>query len=142
MLLPIDLLDDAQYVEVRKLQVLLRPETLLLPFLCGVRSGEARGLHFLREDVLDREDLIEKLELLLGDLLVYIVDSKAVKVSDMLESVHNERFEGLAGQHFVVRDDEILQGANAFNLREKYEGIQVVVLEDNLLQLCEFLQFL
>jgi hypothetical protein len=56
LLLPIDLLDDAQYVEVRKLQVLLRPETLLLPFLCGVRSGEARGLHFLREDVLDRVD--------------------------------------------------------------------------------------
>jgi hypothetical protein len=48
----------------------------------------------------------------------------------MLESVHNERFEGLAGQHFVVRYDEILQGANAFNLREKDEGIQVVVLEE------------
>ena len=92
MLLPIDLLDDIQHVEVRKLQVLLRPETLLLPFLCGVRSGEARGLHFLREDVLDREDLVEELELLLGDLFVYIVDSKAVKVSDMLESVHNKRF--------------------------------------------------
>ena len=108
MLLSIDLLDDAQHVEVRKLQVLLRSETLLLPFLRGVRSGEARGLHFFREDVLDREDLVEKLELLLGDLLVYIVDSKAVKVCDMLESVHYERLEGLAGQHFVVHDDEIL----------------------------------
>jgi hypothetical protein len=108
LLLPIDLLDDAQHVEVRELQVLLRPETLLLPFLRGVRSGEARRLHFLREDVLDREDLVEKLELLLGDLFVYIVDSKAVKVSDMLESVHNERLEGLASEHFVVSNDEIL----------------------------------
>ena len=60
----------------------------------------------------------------------------------MLKSVHNERFEGLAGEHFVVHYDEILKGANAFNLREKDEGIQVVVLEDNLLQLREFLQFL
>ena len=60
----------------------------------------------------------------------------------MLESVHNERFQGLAGEHFVVHYDEILQGANAFNLREKDEGIEVVMLEDNLLQLCEFLKFL
>jgi hypothetical protein len=36
----------------------------------------------------------------------------------MLESVHNERFEGLAGEHFVVHYDEILKGANAFYLRE------------------------
>ena len=93
MLLPIDLLDDAQHVEVRELKVLLRQETLLLPFLRGVRSGEARWLHFLREDVLDREDLVEKLKLLLGDLLVYIVDREAVKVCDMLETVHNERLE-------------------------------------------------
>ena len=108
MLLPIDLFDDTQHVEVRELQVLLRSETLLLPFLRGVRSREARGLYFLREDVLDREDLVEKLELLLGDLLVYIVDCEAVEVCDMLETVHYERLEGLAGQHFVVHDDEIL----------------------------------
>ena len=60
----------------------------------------------------------------------------------MLETIHNERLEGLAGKNFVVHDNEILQRANAFNLREKDEGIQVVVLEDNLLQLREFLQFL
>jgi hypothetical protein len=108
LLLPIDLFDDTQHVEVRELQVLLRSETLLLPFLRGVRSGKARRLHFLREDVLDREDLVEKLKLLLGDLFVYIVDRKAVKVCDMLETVHNERLEGLAGQDFVVHDDEIL----------------------------------
>jgi hypothetical protein len=60
----------------------------------------------------------------------------------MLESVHNERFKGLAGEHFVVHYYEILKGAYTFNLREKDEGIQVVVLEDNLLQLGEFLKFL
>ena len=47
--------------------------------------------------------------MLLSYLLVYIVDREAVKVSDMLESVHNERFEGLAGENFVINDDEILQ---------------------------------
>jgi hypothetical protein len=43
------------------------------------------------ENILDREDFIEKLELLLGDFLVEIVNRLPVKLRDVLESVYYER---------------------------------------------------
>lgn len=59
---------------------------MLLPLLgsvCGIRRGRRRDL--LCEDVLDGEDLVEELELLLGDLLIHVVDGLPVELYSISE---------------------------------------------------------
>ncbi len=82
------------------------------------------------------------MELLLGYLLVYIIDGLPVEISDVLETIDNEGFEGFTVENLVVYYYEVLQGPNALNLRKQDERVQVVMLEDNLLELGELLQLL
>lgn len=67
------------------------------------------GNHLLCEYVLYREDLIKELELLLGDFLVQIVDSVAIEIVDVLETVHNETLQGLRLQDLILSNDKLLQ---------------------------------
>ena len=101
---PRALLDNPEHIHVSKLQVLFRPESLLLSLLSRV-STKKSWCWLLSEYVLDREDLVEELELLLRDLFVRVIDGLPVEVSDVLETVDNEGFQRFAVEDFVVNDD-------------------------------------
>jgi hypothetical protein len=84
------LVKHADHIDVRKLQVLLRSEALLLSLLGRVHVRGRGWSHLLGEDVLDRQDLVEQLKLLLRDLLVQVVYLQTIEFSDVLEPIYDE----------------------------------------------------
>lgn len=132
-------LDKLLAHDMTDLSVLLLESAHLLTLL-RVRSLHAWRL--AREQVLDRQYLVEQLELLLRHLLVTIYDRQSVELSNVLEAIHDEAFERTSIQHFIVVDKQLLERLNALDLAEQNERIQVVVRQNKLLQLGELSQLI
>ena len=77
----------------------------LLPFQRIVRL---HAWWLLCENILDREDFIEQLELGLSHFLVLLVHKVPIKLIDMLEPVNYERFESLCVQYLIVVDEQLV----------------------------------
>jgi hypothetical protein len=57
----------------------------------------------------------------------------------VLKSVSNETRQCDALHDLVVEHMHTIDGCQAFNLRQEYVRVQVIVGKDELLELCEFL---
>ncbi len=108
---------------LRKVCVFLGSLTVLL------LSGGVRECWLLSEHVGYGEDFVKELELLLGDLAVAVCDRLSIEFLQALEAVDDEASEGARKEDLVIVDRKGAKSTQAFQLREKDERCEVVVLE-------------
>lgn len=109
-------------------------------FLPSRRICALHAWWFLRKYVLYRKNFIKQLKLLLRYLPIIIVYHHTVELSNVLEPICNEALECHCLQDFVIIDVKLIKRLYAFDFAQKYEGVEVVVGEDELLELCELAQ--
>ena len=88
------------------------------------------------EDVLNRQNPIEQLELLFGNLTLLRIQLGSIKLKklfwgtndfDVVESVHNEGPQADASKHFVVVYLKLFQSRQTLNLAQQNKGTQKIV---------------
>ena len=98
----------------RNFMVLLRSLSQFLPLYWVIGCCQiSRGL--FGKYILYGQYLVKELELLLGSLPVLLRDTLAIKLSDVLEPVDKETFEGNAVKHLVVVHLDGANGVEALN---------------------------
>ena len=100
--------------------ILLLHVSDLLPFrrVSSLHAGRLTG-----EQVLDRQDLVKKLEFLLRDFLVALDDRQAVELLYVLEAVDDEAFQRSRAEHLVVINIQAFKRVDAFNLAQKNKAV-------------------
>ena len=108
--------NQARHMFPSNLSILLALLPELLPLL---RISVLHGWDFLREYILDRQDLVKQLELLLGPLFVFLGNQESVQLDDVLESVDYKGFKGSSLQNLVVIDIQLLKRLQTFNFGQE-----------------------
>lgn len=80
---------------------------------CWICALHARW--FFSENVLDRKDFVEKLELLLCYFAVIVVYHNTVELSDMLESICDKSLEGYCLQYLIVINIKLIKWLYTLN---------------------------
>ena len=96
----------------------LLPEFLSL---CSVVTGGLVRWRLFSKNILDRENLVEELELALSKLPVVWCNRPSIELLDVLESVCDEWLEGETVKQLVVIHPEIGDRRKAFDLWQENE---------------------